>query len=59
MHQNLFNLNTHLNTNSENGYNFNALEFSTMPMNDMHLDEWFHQEHIEQLDEDMNKWRTD
>ena len=28
-------------------------------MNDMHLDEWFHHEYIEKLDDDVNKWWTD
>ena len=32
--------------------------FAPMPMNDMRLDEWFHQEHIEPLDDGARKWWT-
>ena len=46
------------NTNTYNGLNFNTAEFIPMSMNDMHLDEWVHQEHVEQLDEDVDKWWT-
>ena len=42
-HQHMFNLNKYSNTNTYNGFNFNAEEFSPMPMNGTHLDECFHQ----------------
>ena len=58
-HQNEHDLRNCSNTSTCDGFNSKALELSPMPMNGMRLDESFHQEHIEQLDDHANKWWMD